>query len=99
VSESCEADHVHLITHVQTTLASVHEARCTEAIQQAFVDKGLPPEAHIVDRASIDAALLVSSQNDQGITLVGSTRPNGSWQAREDRAYDIDQCVIDWKQK
>ena len=99
LSESCEEDEVHLITHVHTTPASVHEAQCTEAIQQALVDKGLPPEEHIVDSAYIDAALLVSSQKDQGITLVGPTRPNGSWQAREDGAYDIDQFVIDWEQK
>jgi hypothetical protein len=99
VSESCETDHVHLITHVHTTLASVHEAQCTEVIQQALVDKALPPEEHIVDSAYIDAALLVSSKKNQAITLVGPTRPNSSWQAREDGAYDIDQFVIDWEQE
>lgn len=99
VSESCEEDEVHLITHVHTTPASVHEAQCTEAIQQALVDKGLPPEEHIVDSAYVDAALLLSSQKDQGITLVGPTRANGSWQARVDGAYDIDQFVIDWEHK
>src|SRR5215217_5166302 len=99
VSESCEEDEVHLMSHVQTTPASVHEAQCTEAIQQALVDKGLPPEEHIVDSAYIDASLLLSSQKDQGITLVGPTRPNGSWQTRVDGAYDIDQFVIDWEHK
>jgi transposase len=99
LSESCEADQVHLITPVHTTPASVHEAQCTEALQQALVDKELPPEEHIVDSAYIDAALLLSSQKNQGISLVGPTRPNGSWQAREDGAYDIDQFVIDWEQQ
>jgi len=99
LNESCEEDEVHLITHVHTTPASVHEAQCTESIQQALVDKGLPPEEHIVDSAYSDASLLVSSQRDQGITLVGPTRPNGSWQARADGGYDIDQFVIDWEQK
>src|SRR3954464_14138563 len=34
LSESCEDDGVHLITHAMTTVATVHEARCTEAIHQ-----------------------------------------------------------------
>ena len=32
LSESCEDDAVHLLTHVMTTTAAVHEARCTAAI-------------------------------------------------------------------
>jgi transposase len=63
------------------------------------VDKELPPQEHIVDSASRDAALLLSSHKEQGITLVGPTRANGSWQAREEGAYDIDQFVIDWEQE
>lgn len=99
VSESCEAEELHLITHVETTLATVHEAQCTETIQQALVEKGLPPQEHIVDSAYIDAELLVSSHKAQGITLVGPTRPNGSWQARMPGAYDSDQFAIDWQQE
>jgi transposase len=81
---------------VHTTSAAVHEAQCTEAIQQALVDKGLPPQEHIVDSAYIDAELLVTSQQQQGITLIGPTRPNTSWQAQEEDAYDVDQFDIDW---
>ncbi len=80
ISESCEEDEVHLVTHVETTAATVHEVNCTETIQQGLTAKGLPPGQHIVDSAYIDAALLVSSQTEQGITLLGPTRPNGSWQ-------------------
>ena len=90
---------MHLITHVETTSATVHEAQCTETIHQALVDKGLPPREHMVDSAYIDATLLVSSQREFGITLVGPTRPNGSWQAREEGAYDQDQFEIDWNQE
>jgi transposase len=43
LSESCEEALPHLITHVDTTLATVHEAQRTAPIQQALVDKGLPP--------------------------------------------------------
>ena len=81
-----------------------HRPACTRPsaprqFSRRWWTKGCRQKQHIVDSAYIDAALLVSSQKDQGITLVGPTRPNGSWQAREDEAYDIDQFVIDWEQK
>ena len=74
LSETCEDDEVHLITHVETTQATVHESQKTEAIHQALVDKGLPPDQHLVDSAYIDAGLLISSLEDFDITLVGPGR-------------------------
>jgi transposase len=38
VSETCDAENAHLITHVYTTPANVHEARCTEAIHQTLAN-------------------------------------------------------------
>lgn len=99
LSESCDDDTPHLITHVHTTSASVHEAQCTESIQQALVAKGLPPAEHLVDAAYIDAELLVRSETDQGITLVGPARLNNSWQTKAENAYAIDQFEIDWDQQ
>src|SRR5215475_14599446 len=43
VSETCEPTTPHLLTHVHTTPATVHEAQCTEPIQQALIDKDIPP--------------------------------------------------------
>src|SRR5206468_312402 len=58
LTETCDPERVHLITHVETTDAAVHEVQCTEIIQQALVSKGLPPSQHLVDSAYIDAELL-----------------------------------------
>ena len=99
VSETCDEDTPHLITHVATTAANVHEAQCTEKIQQALVEKELPPDLHLVDSAYMDAALLVSSKQDQGITLVGPTRPDPSWQSKVEGGYDRYQFEIDWERK
>jgi transposase len=51
LSETCEDDMVHLLTHAMTTVATVHEARCTAAIHQAVAGKGLTPGEHLVDAA------------------------------------------------
>jgi transposase len=99
VSETCEPTAPHLITHVHTTAATVHEAPCTAPIQQALVEKALPPSEHLVDAAYIDAELLVQSRDEHGITLRGPTRPSPGWQAHVDGAYTIDQCEVDWAQQ
>jgi transposase len=99
VSETCDDDIPNLLTNTFSTTASVHEARCTEQIQQSLVDKGLPPDQHLVDSAYVDADLLVSSRQELGITLVGPTRPNPSWQAKVEGAYDRYQFEIDWEKK
>jgi transposase len=86
----------HLLTHVQTTPATVHEAQCTASIQQALVDKDLPPSEHLVDAAYIDAALLVTSREAHGIVLRGPTRPNVSWQSHVEEGYTIEDFAVDW---
>jgi transposase len=88
-----------LITHVHTTQATVHEAQCTQTIQQQLVAKNLAPAEQLVDAAYVDADLLVQSQSMHGITLVGPTRPNSTWQAKTAGAYTIDDFVVDWQQK
>jgi transposase len=55
VSETCEPTAPHLLTHVHTTTAAVHEAMCTEAIHEVLVAKDVPPNEHLVDAAYIDA--------------------------------------------
>src|SRR5204862_6318538 len=91
LTEACETDEIHLITHVQTTEATVHESQQTAAIQQALVAKHLAPSEHIVDAAYIDAALLVDSRQQHEIELVGPARLNHAWQTKTDGGYDLDQ--------
>jgi transposase len=96
LSESCEDDGVRLITHALTTVATVHEARCTAAIHQALAGKGLVPGEHLVDAAYVDAGLLVRGREELGIDLVGPPRPNPSWQAKVEGGYTIDLFEVDW---
>jgi transposase len=99
VSETCEPTAPHLLTHVHTTPATVHEAQCTEPIQQALIDKAVPPQEHFVDAAYISSELLVHSRDEQGIILRGPTRPSQGWQTQVDGAYTIDQFAVDWDQQ
>jgi transposase len=99
VSETCEPTAPHLLTHVHTTTAAVHEAQCTAPIHQALRAKDLPPSEHLVDAAYIDAELLVSSGTEYGITLRGPARPNPNWQAKVEGAYTLADFTVDWKHR
>ena len=99
VTETCEEDDVHLITHVETTEATVHESQKIESIHQALVEKGARPGVHLVDSAYMDAEWLVQSRQQHQIDLVGPARSNNSWQTRVEGAYDLEQFEIDWDEQ
>jgi len=99
LSETCQDDTVHLLTHAMTTVATVHEARCTAAIHQALLAKGLAPGEHLVDAAYLDAELLVRGREEFGIELFGPPRPNPSWQGKIEGGYTIDRFEVDWNEQ
>lgn len=98
VSETCNPSDPYLLTHVHTTSAAVHEAKCTTVIEQALVEKALAPDDHLVDAAYVSADLLVQSARDYGSRLRGPTRPDVSWQVKVKGAYRPDDFQIDWDQ-
>ena len=73
-TETCDDDAPHLITHVETTKASVTDDAVTERIHEALKEKHLLPDKHIVDTGYVDAKLLVESQQNYGVDLLGPTR-------------------------
>jgi hypothetical protein len=99
LTEACDDDTVHLITHAMTTAATVHEARCTEAIHAALAGRGLVPGEHLVDAAYVDAELLVGSREGLGIDLFGPPRPNPAWQGKVEGGYTLDRFEIDWERE
>ena len=82
-----------------TTVATVHEARCTAAIHQALAGKGLAPGEHLVDAAYVDAELLVRGREELGIDLLGPPRPNPSWQGKVEGGHTLDRFEVDWDER
>ena len=99
LTETCEDDAVNLLTHVMTTAATVHEAKCTAAIHQALAGKGLVPGEHLVDSAYVDAELPVRGREELGIALVGPGRPDPAWQTRVEGAFTLERFAIDWDRR
>ncbi len=99
LTETCDEKQIHLITHVDTTLAAISDVARTEPIQKALEEKQLLPDEHLVDAGYVDAELIVSSKKQHGIKLIGPVRPNVSWQSRANEGFDISNFKIDWDEE
>ncbi|MEM9944901.1 MAG: IS1182 family transposase [Cyanobacteria bacterium P01_D01_bin.36] len=97
-SETCDDGECHLITHVDTTDATIHEAQRTELIHQSLANKNLLPSEHFVDSAYVSAEHLVNAEQQQ-IELMGPARANLSWQSRRRAGIDETQFDINWETK
>ena len=64
-----------------------------------LIAKHLLPAEHLVDTGYVDAQLLVESQRDYQIDLVGPTRKNYRWQAKQQKGFDANHFPIDWEQQ
>lgn len=97
LTETCEPDHPHLITNVETTPATTSDAQMTDVIHQHLAEKEMLPGEHYVDAAYISAPLLHQSQTDHQVDLVGPVAVDTSWQARAQTGHDVHAFAIDWE--
>lgn len=102
LTETCDASTAgspqrpQLIVQVQTTVANVQDVEVTATIQQELAQADLLPQEQIVDTGYVDAELLVSSQQDYGLKLVGPVLSDNSWQAHAGKGFDAAHFQIDW---
>jgi hypothetical protein len=80
VTESCDHNCPHFVTHVHTTLLTLTDEAVVEPIHQALSNQDLLPKEHLMNLGYVTAKLLVKSKIDYGIELIGSVRSDPSWQ-------------------
>jgi len=86
-----------LIVDVQTTVANVQDVDMTEVIQEDLAQHHLWPEEQIVDTGYVDGELLVKSQQQYGIRLLGPVLSDNSWQAKAGKGFDVAHFQLDWQ--
>src|SRR5579864_7964459 len=86
-----------LLVQVETTLAQVQDVEVTATIQEALAQAELLPEEQVVDSGYVDADLVVSSQDDYGIRLLGPVLADTSWQAKAGKGFDLAHFQVDWQ--
>jgi transposase len=96
VTESCDDDVPHLITDVQTTLATAADNTMTGTIQAHLAARDLVPREHVVDTSYVTSTHLIAAQA-MGTDLLGPVLDDQSWQGRAHKGYGVAAFVIDWE--
>ncbi|MCY7277504.1 MAG: transposase [Phormidesmis sp. CAN_BIN44] len=99
LTETCEEDLPHLITHVETTVATTQDSTVLPSIHQDLAEKAILPQQHLVDLGYTSAQLIASSQRDYQIDLFGTVALNSKWQAKEGAGFDLSHFRVDWQRK
>lgn len=96
LTETCDEDTPHLITDVQTTVATTADFDLLPTIQADLASRQLLPAEQIVDAGYVTAKQLVASPQTYQVNLLGPVVPDASWQAKAQDGFDVATFVIDW---
>jgi transposase len=97
LTETCNDNTPNLITHVLTTDATEQDVDAVEPVHQGLEKIDCLPDERLVDMGYTSAPLLLDSQNDYGVELVGPLWEKQTWQHAH--GYGIDAFIIDWEER
>jgi transposase len=96
VTETCDAELPHLITHVLTVPAGEADSHALPIIHERLNRCDLLPQQHLVDSAYVSAALVHESRQVYGLDLLGPLPADTSWQTTTPLALSNTDFLIDW---
>jgi transposase len=96
LTETCDEDTPHLITHVLTTAGSTPDFDAPAPIHRALAAKELLPAEHLLDAGYTDADLLVTALQEHQMIVIGPVTPNRSWQAVAQTGFAVAAFTLDW---
>jgi len=99
ITESCDDDAPRLITNVETTPATTPDDNMGEVVHRSLHGRNLLPTMHLVDKGYTDAKVLVNSNRDHGVEIVGPVAQDPGWQVREKTGFGKSAFVVDWEHK
>lgn len=97
LTETCDQDPgcPHLITQVETTVATLQDTEVLAPIQEHLRAKEVAPAEHYVDQGYPSGAELVR-QARLGTQIIGPVGQQTSWQEREHSGYAVSDFALDW---
>lgn len=99
LTESYGDDQPNVITNVETTNAAVSDDAVTETIHTSLAKHQLLPDKHVADTGYVNSTLFVSSKTSYSIELIGPTRGDNHWQAKDGNGFAARDFTIDWEQQ
>jgi len=100
LTETCDEgpDALHLIVHVETTLATTEDHEVVAPLLEQERKLGRAPEEMYVDMGYTSGPLLVQ-QASLGTQLMGPVASSSSWQQREQRGFAPQDFELDWQEQ
>jgi transposase len=100
LTETCDQDGQipHLLTHVETTQATLADSEVLATVQQDLRAQELAPSEHFVDQGYTSGAQLVE-QAVHGTQIVGPVPEDTSWQHRQQTGYAVEDFQFDWQEQ
>lgn len=98
LTETCDEGRPHLVTQVETTVATGTDYEALPRVQEELERRELLPAEQFADAGYVAAENLVTSQQ-RGIDLIGPVAEDPHWQARAGEGFDAAHFVVDWEAK
>jgi transposase len=99
LTETCDPDSPHVITHVITTPATIQDTDVVSQLHQSLFAKNLLPGEHLLDMGYSATRTMLEAIERFGVGMVMLMRSGHSWQQQDPEAYDLSHFHIDWVRK
>ena len=95
-TETCDPATPHLIVNVETTPATTPDDNMVAVVHASLAARHRLPAEHLVDKGYTSAPVLLDSQRDYRVAIVGPVADDPSWQARAGEGFAKADFRIDW---
>jgi transposase len=99
LTETCDPETPHVITNVETTLATTPDDHMLTVVHESLAKSELLPSEHLVDMGYTGCRMLVESQQRYGVVVVGPVVEDTSWQAHAAEGFSKADFHVDWDQQ
>ncbi|MGH2588739.1 MAG: hypothetical protein ACRDJE_27760 [Dehalococcoidia bacterium] len=96
-TETCDEQLLHLLTHVETTVAPAADVEQLPVTQQDLAHADRLPTLRLLDGGYVRARNLISGRDDHQIDLVGPIYEDRQWQAKARTGFDVAHFRVDWE--
>ena len=95
-TETCDADAPRSIVNVETAVATVPDDNMLATVHASLARRDLLPAEHLVDKGYTSAQVLLDSERNDGVRIIGPVADDPSWQAQAGAGFDKAHFRIDW---
>ncbi|MGQ0603319.1 MAG: IS1182 family transposase [Anaerolineales bacterium] len=97
LTETCDDDQPHVLTHVVTTPATTNDCEVPDDIHADLARQDLLPHEHFLDAGYVESRLIVSGRETYDLEVVGPVPASPSWQAKAQAGFDTACFRVDWE--